>query len=100
MFTKWFQAVDVAVVMSIYLAFVNRLRVVAPNRFPIFELITAVIAVDCTLRNRRRFRCHSSLPSTMANDSRRVDAAKRLSSNRLYPMPVVQRWVNGVGCVG
>jgi hypothetical protein len=86
--------------MSIYLAFVSRLGAVAPDRFPIFELIAAVIAVDCILRNRRRFCCQSSVPSTMANDSRRVNAAKRLSSNSLYPMPVVQRWVNGVGCVG
>jgi hypothetical protein len=97
MFTKWFQAVDFAVVMSISCVFVNRLRAIAPNRFPIFELITAVIAVDCTLRNRRRLRCHLSVPSTMANDSRQVNAAKRLSSNCLYHIPVVQRWVDGVG---
>jgi hypothetical protein len=97
MFTKWFQAVDAAAVMSTYSAFVNRLGAVASNRFPIFELITAVIAVECTLRSRRRFRCPSSGPSTMVNDSRRVNAEKRLSSNRLYHMPVVQRWVDGAG---
>jgi hypothetical protein len=83
--------------MSIYWTFVNRLGAVAPNRFPIFELITAVITVDCTLTRRKRFRCPSYAPITMANDSRRVIAAKRLSSNRLYPMPVVQGWFDGVG---
>jgi hypothetical protein len=97
MFTKWFQAVDVAAIMSIYSAFVNRLGAVAPNRFPRFKLITDVIAVNCILRSRRSFRCPSSVPITMANDSRRVIAAKRLSSNHLYHMPVFQRWFDGVG---
>jgi hypothetical protein len=49
MFTKWFQAVDGAAIMSIYLAFVNSLGAVAPNCFPIFELITAVITVECSV---------------------------------------------------
>jgi hypothetical protein len=76
---------------------VNCLRTVAPNRFPIFELITAVIIAGCALGRRGRFRCPPSVPINMAYDSRRMIAANRLSSNRLYPMPVVQRWVNGFG---
>jgi hypothetical protein len=33
----------------------------------------------------------------MAYDSRRMTAADRPSSNRLYPMSVVQRWFDGLG---
>jgi hypothetical protein len=50
MFTKWFQAIDVAAIMLIYRTFVNFLGAVAPNRFPILELIAAVITVNFTLR--------------------------------------------------
>jgi hypothetical protein len=97
MFTKWFQAVDVAAIVSIYLTFVNCLGAVAPNRFPIIELITAVITVDCTLRRRGRFRCPPYVPIFMAYDYRWVSAAEPPSSNRLYPMPVFQRWFDGIG---
>jgi hypothetical protein len=77
--------------------FVNCLGDVAPHRFPIIELITAVITVYCTLMRRRRFHCPPSVPITMACDSRQMIAADRPSSNRLYPMPVVQRWFDGFG---
>jgi hypothetical protein len=33
----------------------------------------------------------------MADDSRRMIVTNRLLSNRLYPMPVVQRWSDGFG---
>jgi hypothetical protein len=41
--------------------FVNFLGDVAPNRFPILELITDVITVNCTLMRRGRFRCRPSV---------------------------------------
>jgi hypothetical protein len=52
------------------------------------------------MRNLMRFGCRSSVPITIANDSRWMDAAKCLSSNHMYHMLVVQIWVNGVGYVG
>jgi hypothetical protein len=44
-----------------------------------------------------RFRCPRSVPIIMAYDSRRIIAMDRPSSNRLYPIPVVQRWFDGIG---
>jgi hypothetical protein len=95
MLKKWFDDIDVATIMS---AFVNRLGTVAPNRFPVRELVKVVITVNCILKRRGCFHCPPSVPIIVVNDYGLVITADPPSSRSLDPVPVVLRWFNGIGC--
>jgi hypothetical protein len=49
------------------------------------------------MRRRGCLCCPLSVPIIMVYDSRRMIAADNPSSNRLYPMPVAQRWFDDIG---
>jgi hypothetical protein len=77
---------------------VYHLGTVTTNRFPVRELVTAVINVNCILKRRRSFHCPPSVPVIVAYDSGLVITADPPSSHSLDPVPVAQRWLDGIGC--